>query len=431
MAFVTDNGTGLLTCGDSAVVDARQRHADRKRVEAAGARVRKLHRQIEAALIAGQRRRAAKLAYRLRTSFDHKLTELDRAHREMGRRKSLVELKTIASSVSLSQETSEPYKVKLVPKASKPWQRRIICAFGPVEKARQRMLANTLRPVNKAFCASDQFGTVNGGRQAAIKRIESVMNDPRKKWVATADVANCYSSIDRDMLANLIRRIVPGKVLRSAGCAEREDRTLIRTWGYACHGDLTMPITDMGLYAYSRRGITPGGAASSFIADLVIGYALATIVLPSGVIIVFYADDVCILGDSKDEVAAATEALGAHFRELPVGPLALKAKRPRKIADGFDFIGMTFRRRKGYERVVTKVGARKAAQRKLLKLALSASETGCIRGLKTAVYGWLNANRAWASSLLWMHHQLRQLGQIIGRVAFGNLLKERACNALH
>ncbi|MDX0437105.1 reverse transcriptase domain-containing protein [Sinorhizobium meliloti] len=431
MAFVNDNRTGLLPCADRAVVDARQKHADRKRLEAADARARKLRRQIETALILGQRRRAAKLAFRLRTSFDHKLTELDRAHREMRRPKSLAELKTIASSVSLSQETSEPYKVKLVSKASKPWQRRIICAFGPVEKARQRMLANTLRPVNNAFCTSDQFGTVNGGRQAAIKRVESSMNDRCKKWVVTADVSNFYPSIDRDALAQMFRRIVPEKVLRSAGCAEREDHTFIRTWGYECHGDLTMPITDMGLYAYSRRGIIQGGAASSFIADLVIGYVLATIVVPSGVTIVFYADDVCILSDSKDDVAAATEALIAHFRELPVGPLALKAKRPRKIADGFDFIGMTFRRRKGHERVITKITARKAVQTKLLKLAIAALETGCIRRLKSVVNGWLNANRSWASSLIWMDFQLRQLSRIFRNGAFADLLRQRVCNALH
>ena len=126
---------------------------------------------------------------------------------------------------------------------------------------------------------------------------------------------------------------------------------------------------------------------------------------------------VSVIARTRKEVIAITETLGVSLRRNPAGLLRLKSPRIRRVDYGFDFLGYTFRRRKGtvtarptrekLEEVRDRYWHKRIEHRRRGWRLPSNHLERSIRSFRAQYPLWGNAGLAWQDNLLSALEELR------------------------
>lgn len=185
---------------------------------------------------------------------------------------------------------------------------RTITTFGPRRKARQNMVRAVLEAVHQPRL--DQY-TINGGVPEALKALVQDFNDGYV-FAVERDIRRFYQHIRLEGLANILRPLPKRAVEYVVWDGRSDDRTDT--------DDLSTAVTADGLLPL--RGLPQGSACSPIAAEMVVASLLAG--LDGDIRVRAYADNVVILGRTKDEARAASEQLNHLATAHSAGPLRLK-----------------------------------------------------------------------------------------------------------
>jgi hypothetical protein len=292
---------------------------------------------------------------------------------------------------------------------------RPIHAYGVTDRVRQRLL---LMAYGDRLTINDNIYSARGkgGRPAAITEVVRRI-DAGAKWAAVLDIKNFFGAADRGWLMRKLP--MPKAYIRSTilqeDTSELEGRFMRECTGVA-RTRVRLIMTDRmnaqdvhGMLFKSQAGLPQGAATSAAIASHVVSEALKIVELPSGVFLIVYADDMLLLGDHKVDVEKALLTLSGTFTSHPGGPFELHEQRLRRVSDGFDFLGMCFRSRKGQVDCVPAADALRKAQKRITIAALELMETGQTVTLERTVAGVAASFSAWRAKSNWLWHLLDQL----------------------
>lgn len=328
--------------------------------------------------------------------------------------------KTKAAGLHLGKAPTEIYKVFPVAKSSGGL--RPICAFGITDRVRQRLL---LAAFGQSFKASPSIYSAkgNGGRKAAVERIRALLDDGSAVlWAAPLDVKGFFNSVNRNWVVDSLP--MPKAYIKSTILLDDGDE-YVGTYMRDCFGmaRTRAKLTGVGqvadmmlreLWITSRAGLPQGAATSSAISTHIVANLLDLVELPQGVSLVVYADDMLILGPRKEAVEKAIVTLCATFASHPAGSFVLHHAAPRRISDGFKFLGVSFRRRKGQSECRLDNGALIRAKARLAQCALQI-ETGALGAfaLRSALTGARACLSPWSFAAAWVWQTTRQLAAVL------------------
>ncbi|GEC34894.1 hypothetical protein N181_15430 [Sinorhizobium fredii USDA 205] len=302
---------------------------------------------------------------------------------------------------------------------------RPIHAFGPIDRVRQRLAlaayGDRLKTAPGIYSAKG-----NGGRGAALAKVISLLElDGAVAWAAPLDIKRFFNTVNHGWLVKnlpLPKTFTKSTILLDDG-GEHVGEFMRDCFGMArTRAKLTgvSQVADMmlrELWNTSRAGLLQGAATSSAIATHIVADVLADLMLPQGVFLIVYADDILLLGAKKEAVERAVLTLCGTFASHPAGPFVLHRANPRRVSDGFEFLGMSFRRQRG--RVVCRpdVDALRRARTRIVKTLLSVLEdTAEFAALENVLTGAAASFAPWSMRWNWVWNVARQF-----KVAFPEL----------
>ncbi|TAU01483.1 reverse transcriptase domain-containing protein [Rhizobium ruizarguesonis] len=318
-----------------------------------------------------------------------------------------------ASSIQLGHAPGDRYTVFSVKKSSGGI--RPIHAYGVTDRVRQRLLLMAYGdrlPINENIYSARG----NGGRPAAITEVVRRI-DAGAKWAAVLDIKNFFGAADRGWL---VRKLpMPKAYIRSTVLQEdtselegrfmRDCTGIARTRARLIIEDQMSAQDVYGMLFKSQAGLPQGAATSATLASHIITDAMKMMKLPYGVFLIVYADDMLLLGDKKADVEKALLTLSGTLSSHPGGPFELHEQRLRRASDGFDFLGMSFRRRGRQVDCVPDAEALKKAQKRIISAALECIELGQTVALERSVAGVVASFTPWRARLNWLWRLLNQL----------------------
>jgi hypothetical protein len=391
---------------------------------------------------------------RITTSFAVALVEVTETNkrRPKHRRRTLERCYEIAGQINLRRRTREPVTQLEIEKPK--GGTRTVRNYRIRHKARRRIGARIITPVAQTKIADNQYGALKGrGRDKAIARIfelleaKGVRNPLKVAYVC--DFKSCHDSMTgaaewfaeqghldiacaEQLLSGRHERVVVKHISKEEDAARAalspQQRRLRRqtrpqgrregdTSGHAQENidqvlgterplDRVSAATHVQDYDDTRGGLPSAGPSSpalglpqgaslsSLAAEMVIADVLAVAILPNGVVVVGFADDLLILARNEQDAEAAYLNLCAVARRHRAGSLDLKMVQRARIAKGFTFLGYAIRRRKGTI-IATPIAARhRTIMGKLHRMLawMSAGEADA-RDLQRLIHGWRNGLR--------------------------------------
>jgi RNA-directed DNA polymerase len=220
---------------------------------------------------------------------------------------------------------AQPAKRVYVPKSNGKWRPLGIPII--LDRCLQTRVKNALEPFWEARFERISYG-FRPGRSChdALEKIHTVACHKKKVWILDADIAAAFDTINHEFLLKTIQ-----------GFPARE---LIKQWlkaGYVEYG--TLHETEAG---------TPQGAViSPLLANVALhGMETALHINPETTTnkraVVRYADDFCVLCESKEDAQTAQLELTEWLKHRG---LAFSAEKTRivHLTEGFDFLGMTIK----------------------------------------------------------------------------------------
>lgn len=324
-----------------------------------------------------------------------------------------------AAGLHLGKAPTEIYKVFPVAKSSGGL--RPICAFGITDRVRQRLL---LAACGQSFKTAPSIYSAkgNGGRKAAVERIRALLDDGRAVlWAAPLDIKSFFNSVNRNWVVDNLpmpKAYIKSTILLDDG--EEHVGTYMRDcFGMARTRAKLTGVSQMAdmmlreLWNTSRAGLPQGAATSSAIATHIVADVLAVLELPQGVFLIVYADDMLLLGAKKEAVERAVVTLCGTFASHPAGPFVLHRVNPRRVSDGFEFLGMSFRRRKGQVECRPVKEALHRARAKIIKSALAVADGIAGAGaLENTIAGTSAGFSPWSMRSSWLWGLMNQLQPI-------------------
>ncbi len=333
-----------------------------------------------------------------------------------------------AAALRLGHSSGDRYSVHSVKKRSGGF--RPIHSFGVADRVKQRQL---LLAYGDRLPISGNLYNVpkKGGRPAAIEEIMRLINSGAR-WAVVLDIKNFFGAVSRSWLMRtlplpraFIRSTIiqedtsepEGRYMRDAmGIAQTRARLIIK--------DDQIDAQDItGLYFKSQAGLPQGAATSSVIASYILSEALKIVELPNGVFLIIYADDMLLLGANKVDVEMAIRTLSRSFVTYPGGPFELHEQKIRRVSDGFEFLGMCIKSRKGRAECHPSASALRRARLRILDAASEALKSGKMEGLARTVNGVAASFSPWRARSNWVWYLLQQLKQCFPELTGSGLEK--------
>ncbi|CAB3791395.1 hypothetical protein GCM10011400_24120 [Paraburkholderia caffeinilytica] len=241
-------------------------------------------------------------------------------------------------SLDPSIACAEPFYRRGKPKRDGGW--RTFYSFGIARTTRQRLVHVAL---TAASC--DQYraqAMYDGGMSAVVDEVRRMLIDnPLLTHCAKIDIRNCFDNIQLGS-AHGVLPLAP-KVIQQTVAINAKEAVDQRERDHRRHDRYLRRREE--LFASGPSLALPQGAASSpFVA-----YSLIEAGLPplSPDREFLYGDDLLVLGESQDDVSAQVCRFRRLFERHPAGPLQIHSdweEEPRDVRDGFEFLGIQFRR---------------------------------------------------------------------------------------
>ena len=213
------------------------------------------------------------------------------------------------------------------------------CSDRREDRARQTQALKALEPF--ADLRAEQFGVRGSGRNEAIRELESLTRERNQRGYVyrhfmALDIRDCYSSIEALRLGEFLRGKLPQEVIRYV-LTNQDRRADIRTSHTDDHIHDEQSALRHGGSASS--GLPQGSACSSLVAAMVVAWALERLALPTQARLLNYADNIIVVGTTKEDVEATHSSLCSLLRTSPVGQLELRREAIGRIADGIEWLG--------------------------------------------------------------------------------------------
>jgi Reverse transcriptase (RNA-dependent DNA polymerase) len=178
-----------------------------------------------------------------------------------------------------------------------------------------------------------QYGSK--GVPPAIARVAMMMAEGYV-FAREIDIKDCFPSFKEENLYKFLP--LPKEVIRHVILSEHLTLiggNLADLFGHAEDGVESPFITDT--FVLARRGISQGSAASNSASEILLSKPYFD--LPTGVVVVGYADNTLLMGKTEEEAVSIMKAFGASLKKHPVGLLEPKLKGKFNKDDHVDYLG--------------------------------------------------------------------------------------------
>lgn len=236
------------------------------------------------------------------------------------------ELVRLREELLAGRYVPEPVVAVSVPKPGKPGQYRPIGLAAVRDKVVQHAVRILLEPAaERRFLGCSYAYRPKRGATRAIRRVCHALIAHKHRWVARADVDNCFSSLHHDLLLAEVRSLgVDEGLLR-----------LIELW-------IGMGAVDrMGDWHDVASGISQGSVLSPMLANLYL-HPFDCDMAERGHSLVRYADDFILTAASRDQVSAAAADAVAFLTVRLRLHLNSPGAQVYAATDGFAFLGIGF-----------------------------------------------------------------------------------------
>lgn len=237
---------------------------------------------------------------------------------------------SLSKSLTLFQPITEPVEFWHQPKTNGNGY-RLLHDFGPMHRAAQHMVRRVLSAKFKP--KKFQFGIEKRGQADAIEFIKTKIASGYTHGL-TLDAKDFFNSFSRDALTKLLplpksviaNVVTPGNLkLKSKKGAKTPKHTIT-----GCSHIFTHLIG-------SQTVLPQGSACSNIVAAYVV--SLLNIVLPAGVVLVMYVDDICLLAKNADDLKLAKDALLLAFGDSTTGNFTFEISEETLDNGGLRFLG--------------------------------------------------------------------------------------------
>lgn len=295
-------------------------------------RLQALFDRLQKAVQQGNKRDQRQILHQILRSFSAKVCAVARTIQPETAQLpiTLEELERRASMLNPFRTVPGRVIVKLKPKHDGGW--RPVAAFGWQRRALMCVCVDILQVVlpHQPF---DFLQRGKGGVDKAIMRLQELL-DSVGSVVVTADIANCFGSVDQKKVTKLIA--LPKSVVRHVLLLGEEAKVKVK----CPEGVMGFPPGSPGTEADEavRQGLPQGCPASGLIVRrAILGPMLAA--LPFADRLVLFQDEVAVVAKDKAEAEVILTTLRSILSANPAGPLTIGHERIRHIEEGFDFLG--------------------------------------------------------------------------------------------
>lgn len=379
-------------------------HNVRPRMKRARRHEARLQKRIARAQECGDDRKASFLIQRYVRSFDAKFCAAEQVNRNLKRKgqPGFSNHQLLIQAAAISAVTPPDDEVHIHAKPKKRWPDfRAIHSFKFADKARQHLVMAALRPT--LHIDPRQHGTTNGGRTEIIRIVEAAVKSEEYKYVATCDIKDFYPTANRDWMR---QALLTGERVTTSTILAEDDNQHRRRKRYTGWGLNKVCCSDYPLAVESQRGLPQGACSSPLIADFIVGEVLTGIELPEGILLENSADNFVIIGRTRADVGQAVHSLRDAFGRHPAGPFQLTDDGVRRVADGFEFLGYRFRRRKHSPLVVPTNANIQKFHRKVTEWIGRLHRGASAKRMLGSLRGWSNAFSASPFAEFLVRHDL-------------------------
>ncbi|WP_161958833.1 reverse transcriptase domain-containing protein [Ferruginivarius sediminum] len=280
----------------------------------------KLHGRLGQAAACGDVARTRETRKAFLNSFSARAVAVAEAARKKDIKLTCAEAEKLASTLDPRIEPQET--VRLTWKVKSDQSYRPIFRFDLRRTALQRLLAHAIHAEHDLH--PGQHGVPGKGRNEAIRKAKDYI-DAGYSWVVSADVKNCFGSLDAHEVAHRLN-------------LPHQFRHIL----LPPSGDhIVIPHDNEGKAGKKKEVVTgrlPQGSAASPVAAAAM---LAPVYgeLPACIAALGYVDDIALFCQSYGDAVSAYNALRGALQGHQAGPLHLKYGYVRQAHDGFRFLG--------------------------------------------------------------------------------------------
>jgi hypothetical protein len=201
--------------------------------------------------------------------------------------------------------------------------------FGLMMRARHILVKEALTPLLEGRIWRQMC--FDGGRLVGLNDVRNALRDSRYSHFAHVDIASFFDSVDLRGATHLLP--LHRRVMENTLCVRPQD------WSATLKECGRSLSTDGDIDVRRPLALLQGAASSPLIAYYLLEFAF------EGMQDVFpYADNMLILGSSREEVDAKVSCYRSALLGHPVGPLHLRAVEFGEVtrSDGLDYLGVNF-----------------------------------------------------------------------------------------
>lgn len=193
------------------------------------------------------------------------------------------------------------------------------------DKVAQQAVRSVIEPLCESRFRDVSYGYRPGrGPARAVARLIHIITHEANRWVATADVDDCFPSIEIERLLRQLRGVV-------------HDEGIVRLVELWCR---TGAVARDGEWRDPERGLAQGGVLSPLLANLYLT-PFDQSMMDRRVALVRYADDMVLAGPTRERAAEVLDRARRHLAErlgLRLNPEA----GVHALEEGVDWLGIRF-----------------------------------------------------------------------------------------